>query len=429
MLPLLFLSLLLSAAVPSSLARERYDGQQVLRVNPTTEAQMKFLRHLREEFTRALEIDWWAEPTRIGQNVDFRVKPHALPVVNRLMSEANMDPTVLIEDVETLVAAQLRAAEGVYGIAFDQYNKLDDINNWVLSLSHQYPQLATAIQVGTSYENRPIYAVKLTGRAAANKPAFWMDGCIHAREWIATATVLHMLNTLLSQYGKDNRITHIVDSLDIYVLPVFNVDGYEYTWTTDRMWRKTRSHNGHGVCVGVDPNRNWDFHWADGGASGNPCDDAYEGPKAFSEVEVRSVAGFLKNITGLNGYVNFHSFAQLWMSPWGYTAAKPSDYTIQEDLSGKAVAALAAVHGTQYQYGPIYTTIYPASGSSVDWTYGVADVVFSYGVELRDQGQYGFLLPASEIVPSGEETLAGILVAMEYVIAHPKAASPAVALA
>ncbi len=38
-----------------------------------------------------------------------------------------------------------------------------------------------------------------------------------------------MLNTLLSQYGKDNRITHIVDSLDIYVLPVFNVDGYEYT--------------------------------------------------------------------------------------------------------------------------------------------------------------------------------------------------------
>lgn len=228
-----------------------------------------------------------------------------------------------------------------------------------------------------------------------------------------------MLNELLVQFGRDNQITALINAMDIYVLPVFNVDGYDYTWTKDRMWRKTRS-KGHGVCVGVDPNRNWDFHWAEGGTSGNPCDDEYEGPKAFSEIEVYSVAMYIKNHSNINGYINFHSFGQLWMSPWGYTAAKPKDFDTQNDLSAKAVAALATVHGTKYQYGPIYTTIYPASGSSVDWTYGVVDTIYSYGVELRDTGEYGFLLPANEIVPSGEETFAALRVALQYVRDHPR---------
>jgi len=55
------------------------------------------------------------------------------------------------------------------------------------------------------------------------------------------------------------------------------------------------------------------------------------------------------------------------------------------------------VYGTKYEYGPIATTIYPASGSSADYTYGAANVLFSYGVELRDTGQHGFLLPADQV--------------------------------
>ena len=72
------------------------------------------------------------------------------------------------------------------------------------------------------------------------------------------------------------------------------------------------------------------------------------------------------------------------------------------------MAALEAVHGTKYEYGPISTTIYPASGSSADFVYGTCGAIYSYGVELRDTGSDGFLLPADQITPSGEETFAAI---------------------
>lgn len=84
------------------------------------------------------------------------------------------------------------------------------------------------------------------------------------------------------------------------------------------------------------------------------------------------------------------------MSPWGYTPQLPEDYDTQNALSAAAVAAIKATHGKVYEYGPIATTIYPASGSSADYTYGVCGIVFSYGVELRDTGEFGFLLPPEE---------------------------------
>ena len=76
------------------------------------------------------------------------------------------------------------------------------------------------------------------------------------------------------------------------------------------------------------------------------------------------------------------------------------------------------ITGTQYTHGNIGATIYVASGNTVDWTYGTANVTFSYAVELRDTGEYGFLLPEDQIIPSGEETLAGELALLKYIEGH-----------
>jgi len=218
-----------------------------------------------------------------------------------------------------------------------------------------------------------------------------------------------MVNQLCTDYGTDPVVTNLLDKMVFTVLPVFNTDGYAYTWTDNRMWRKTRSPNANSQCVGTDPNRNWDDHWCQQGASDDPCDDAYCGSSAFSEVELQAVSNYIKNKAPFyQGYINFHSYSQLWMSPWGWTTDLPKDYQIQNSLSKDATDALTAVFGTEYQYGPIATTIYPASGSSADWTYEFANVLYSYGVELRDTGNYGFLLPASQIVPSGQETYAAL---------------------
>ena len=59
------------------------------------------------------------------------------------------------------------------------------------------------------------------------------------------------------------------------------------------MWRKTRSRHRGNACVGVDPNRNWGYHWAGQGASGDPCDETFYGPKAFSEPETDAIQKFI----------------------------------------------------------------------------------------------------------------------------------------
>jgi murein tripeptide amidase MpaA len=228
-----------------------------------------------------------------------------------------------------------------------------------------------------------------------------------------------MAGQLLQNYGTDPETTDLLDSLEWYILPVFNVDGYAFTFEGDRMWRKTRSTYSSRLCVGVDPNRNWDKAWGEAGASTNPCADDYQGPSAFSEIEVKSVASYIKARTNLNGYINFHSYSQLWMSPWGYTSDLPEteDYEAQQKVSREATEALQKVHGTEYDFGPISATIYPASGSSADWTYSECGILYSYGVELRDTGKYGFLLPEDQIIATGEETLAAVKV-MAHAIAE-----------
>jgi len=308
----------------------------------------------------------------------------------------------------------VRGGQDFYSV----YHKYDEIISWINALPNQYPGLASVVNLGSSYEGRQLLAVKVTATNNATKSAIWFDGCIHAREWITTASVVYMLGNLLSNFTAGEPVARaILTGLEVWVLPIFNPDGYDYTWTTDRMWRKTRSPNADSTCVGTDPNRNWDDHWGGAGSSTDPCDDIYGGASAFSEVEVRTVGQYLtKNAPKFQGYINFHSYSQLWMSPWGWTSDNPPDYPKQNALSESCVNALTSLFGTQYQYGTIANTIYPAAGSSADYTYDVSKTLYSYGVELRDTGQYGFLLPADQIVPSGQETYLALVTWAQQVL-------------
>jgi hypothetical protein len=112
---------------------------------------------------------------------------------------------------------------------------------------------------------------------------------------------------------------------------------------------------------------------------------------------------------GVQLYMDIHSYSQLWMYPYGYTCSgvvpESSKY---ESLSKGAVAAVKAVHGTTFTAGPICQTIYQVSGDSVDYAYEVAKAKYSMTVELRDEGQNGFVLPPEQIKPSAEEMWAGL---------------------
>jgi len=183
-----------------------------------------------------------------------------------------------------------------------------------------------------------------------------------------------------------------------------------------RMWRKTRRPNTDvsSSCVGTDPNRNWNNNWGRVGISFDPCAETYCGPRDNSEREVAQVSAYLVRLNSDNrfkGYINFHAFSLLWLSPYGYTNALPQDNTAIVNLGNRAASALYDVYGTVYDVGPIYTTIYPASGSSADFAYDNAYITYSYAPELRPASNPpGFLLPPSQILPTGVETFAALKV-------------------
>jgi len=261
------------------------------------------------------------------------------------------------------------------------------------------------VTIGKTYQGRTIYGVQISGKTTAGQPGIFYDGGIHAREWISPATVGYLLYQLVSLYGQDAEVTTLVDNIVWTIVPIFNADGYQYTWGGDRMWRKTRMPNKGSVCVGTDPCRNAATGWGGGGSSGDPCDETYRGTKAFDQPEVAAMSNYIKGLGNVKGYINFHSYSQLYMGPWGWTFNLPpqQDYNAQMDLGRRAVAAIKATHGVTYEAGPIASTIYQASGVISDWVYDQAKCLYAYSCELRDTGQYGFLLPPAQIIPTGEE--------------------------
>lgn len=105
----------------------------------------------------------------------------------------------------------------------------------------------------------------------------------------------------------------LAENVDWYIIPVFNVDGFVYTHTTNRMWRKTRK-PASSLCDGTDANRNFDYYWFQGGASNNPCSETYAGTTAFSEPETIALASYYASVhENVTAYISFHSYGQYLM--------------------------------------------------------------------------------------------------------------------
>eukprot|EP00795_Rhopilema_esculentum_P002245 gene2245-17852_t len=359
------------------------------------------------------DIDFWKEPNEVGVAVDMMVSPGDLKKLSTYFDQHGLDVSYLVQDVEEAVEKENERHAGTLfstysGFDYGRYHSLNEINSELADLANRYSN-ARVFSIGNSYEGKSMKAIEIKGSKKLNKKTFFFNCAIHAREWVTAATCMYMINQMLTQYGKDPSVTAMLDKMDWVVLPVFNVDGYSYTWNGGRarMWRKTRSRGYR--CYGADPNRNWNYKWGGVGTSRSECDDTYHGRKAFSEVEVLNVAQYLyRRKQDLAGYMDIHAYSQLWMTPWGYTRSYPNDYREMMRVANIAVRALRNVYGTYYRAGTSSNIIYATSGGSDDWTYGALGLVYSYALELRDRGRYGFLLPANQIIPTGRETFAAM---------------------
>ncbi|XP_064200912.1 carboxypeptidase A2-like [Anguilla rostrata] len=402
--------------------RQLFVGDQVLRVAVETEEQLRLLASLEED--EILQLDFWLHPVSSDLPVDIRVPFASLQTVKVFLESNDISYTVMIKDVQDLLdeeEAEMEAdsvrERGSKSFNFAAYHTLETIYQWMDSLVADHPSLVTKLQIGSSYENRPMYVLKFS-TGGDNRPAIWIDAGIHSREWVSQATGVWTANKIATDYGRDTSLTSLLNKMDVFLMIVTNPDGYVFTHTSNRMWRKTRSRLPGTTCRGVDPNRNWDAGFGGPGASRNPCSDSYHGPSPHSEVEVENVVNFVQSHGNFKSFISIHAYSQLLMYPYGYSCNDVPDAPELDSVGRSAVKALSTLFGTNYKVGSICKIIYQASGGSIDWSYNLG-IKYSFAFELRDTGRYGFLLPANQIVPTASETWLALKNIMEYVRDHP----------
>ncbi|XP_077977332.1 carboxypeptidase B-like [Glandiceps talaboti] len=389
---------------------KRYDGYQVLRMEAIGESQVKALTKLQS----VPGLDFWHFPQ------DLMVSPTQSDWLQDYLRENQITFNVWIEDVQQKIeettnnTPRTQANEFDYGV----YHPLDEIMGWIDLVVATYPNLVTKSSIGSSYEGRDLTLLKL-GVPGAGKHAVFIEGGIHAREWVSPATVMWMTNQLLDDFvNGTSDAEFILNTYDIYMLTVTNPDGYYETWVGDRMWRKTTSPNNDSICLGTDGNRNFGHEWGGQGSSGLPCTETYRGAEPFSESETAAVANFILNEQSggvtFDLFIDYHSYSEMVLSAWGYKFDHPEDYDILHTNMKVYADAVEARHGKQYFIGT-GADLYITSGDTVDWGYGTAGIPHSYCIELRDDGQFGFLLPEIQIIPTAEENYDGLVASLIHI--------------
>jgi len=285
------------------------------------------------------------------------------------------------------------------------------------------------IKIGTTYEGRDILLLKISfPDAKLIKPGMWIEGGCHAREWISPSSIVYFIYRILTAYMYQTAEFGVLSSVDWYLLPVLNADGYAFTYATNgnRLWRKNRSKFGSSSyspfymmqCTGTDLNRNYDFNWGGANAAVDPCIETYRGPSALSENETQAATKFLlQNKDTIHGYLTVHSYRQVFLTRWSYTKnVHPAEFNYTLKVAQEAAQAISSKHGVSYTPGVAEEIMYAFAGGSGDWAREKAGIKHSYEVELRDTGALGFILPTSYIIPVGEEIWEAVTVIIHHML-------------
>jgi extracellular matrix protein 14 len=325
---------------------------------------------------------------------------------------------------------------------FDNYQPMSVIMPWMKLLSSLFPSHVEMTTIGSTYENRPIPALRIGSPPAAGserRKTILITAGSHAREWIGVSTANYIAYHLITSYGRDSVVTKLVDDFDWLFIPVLNVDGYVYTWEHDRLWRKNRQNTPLRFCPGVDLDRGWGFQWDGEYAKENPCSESFPGESAFQAFESNVLANWTRNEKDSNsrdfvGYLDLHSYSQQILYPYSFSCGTYPPWL--EDLqelgmglakairltSGEHYDVDSACEGTSFtssrrsnsdpetpkKPAEVYARMETGGGSALDWFYHDVGVRYAFQIKLRDMGAYGFLLPKDYIIPTGEEGVSAI---------------------
>ncbi|XP_068211936.1 carboxypeptidase B-like isoform X1 [Palaemon carinicauda] len=395
----LWITLLLNAGI-SGAASVDYDGWKVLEVYLETVSDdvipptlIKLEDMEAEGYLALLSV------SKVKGTAEVTVSPEALEDLSKMQDDGLITFDIISDNLGKILESETRQQQQRKvlrsSITFDSYMSYNDMTSYLESLEAEYPNKVRVKEVGKSVEMRPIYLVRLTNNIGDNteKNVVFIDGGIHAREWVSPHSALYIIKNLLSA-------SKFTENTEWQIIPMLNPDGYVYTWESNRMWRKNRA--SFSTCHGVDLNRNFGYKWGGLGTSNNPCSDIYKGPSAFSEPESQALRDAMLPLAGkVKAYITFHSYGQYIIYPWGYSTQVTHPQTATMNQAGKVMARkIKRQTGAVYRVGNSAVSYYPAAGASDDWTSHEMKVTYVYTIELRDTGSYGFIIPANQILPT-----------------------------
>ena len=288
---------------------------------------------------------------------------------------------------------------------YRQYSEPGGIADEMRKIARENPDVFKLEQIGTSTLGKPILALKMTENARnvkdGTRHAILFSAVNHAREWIA-AEMGRRLPGWFAANKNDPKIRELIQTRELWFLPIQNPDGYDYTFTcgvgistdpakslakpcdyrtlgnnpssavTNRYWRKTlRDNNGNGVYGdpgqdGVDPNRNYPAKRGidEEGASNNIGSETYRGPYALSEPENLAVDRLQRRVK-FTANINYHSAGQLLLTPVSYTTDYyPPDSTLFDAITGTDGDEAVFPYRSQHS-----SDLYESNGDTIDNAY------------------------------------------------------------
>jgi carboxypeptidase T len=305
--------------------------------------------------------------------------------------------------------------------AYHNYAELSAVVDQVVA---DHPSIAREMSLGTSHEGRTIMAVKISDNVASDEaePEILFNSQQHAREHLTVEMAIYLLNLFTDGYGSDSRVTNVVNTREIWIVPTVNPDGSEYDVATGsyRSWRKNRQPNSGSSNVGTDLNRNWSYNWGCcGGSSGSTGSDTYRGPSAFSAPETSRLRDFVNSrvvggVQQIKANIDFHTYSQLVLWPFGYTTANtaPGLNADQEAVFRTIGQQMAATNGyTPEQSSDLYIT----DGDSIDWMWGQHGI-WAYTFEMYPgSASGGGFYPPDEVIPAQtSRNREAVLILSEY---------------
>ena len=254
--------------------------------------------------------------------------------------------TLAPKQIDGSTAAQRATARAANGLnVFRTYSGAGGLKEEFEKVAADNPKITKLETYGHTINGQPIIALKVSRNAAVRRDGSKLSvlylGAQHAREWITPEMIRRLMHRFVDGYDTNKEIRRLVDTNELWFVPVANPDGYDFTFQPgQRLWRKNlRDNNGDGQIAagdGVDPNRNFPEKWGydNEGSSDNPAGETYRGTGPASEPETRGLDSLVRRV-GFDFLVNYHSAAQLLLYGIGWQVATPSpDDILYEAMAG-----------------------------------------------------------------------------------------------